>query len=583
MGGAVLKHFLTIFFYFVLFLGAALAERRVALVIGNSDYQNVPRLQNPKNDADGMTRKLSSLGFEVTTGVDLSLTEMRTTIHSFVKNLKEADLALFFYAGHGLQVNGSNYLVPIDARLGSYLDLEFEAMPANLILSAMERSANVNLVFLDACRDNPLAENLARSMGTRSGSVGKGLAKIGSGVGTLISFATQPGNVALDGRGANSPFTSSLLKHLGTPGLDITRELVLVRRDVLAATNGKQVPWENSSLTGEVILRQQDPQIPIEPKVDPQIELAFWNSIKDSKSAAYFKSYLKRYPEGQFAEIANLRIQEIKDQKANEIRAHDNQKDAIEVAYWQSIQNALEPAMFESYLSKYPEGVYAHLARLKIAALKKQNIALSQEKAQNTPSPGSGPAEPLLPAAPIESTQQVASLPAMNAPQAPQIEFSEKQTDTKELARAMQTELNRLGCSVGQVDGIWGKRSKNALKTYTKEAGLEFSSLDPSPESLEKLTQSKGRVCPLVCGRSQELKNGKCVAVREPAGNKPAIRQNVKPAKSASSCPNDPTAESFRYRAKRQPGSDSRYYTHPCGRSAHCTSQANLPRKCFWQ
>ena len=220
----------------------AQAERRVALVIGNSGYEHAPKLANPLNDAQGMSEKLEQLGFDVTTGTDLTLNGMRQTIREFVGKLDNVDLALFFYAGHGLQVKGENYLVPIDAKLGSYLDLEFEAVPANLVLNAMEHNTKVNLVFLDACRDNPLAESLARSMGTRSGSVGRGLAKIGSGVGTLISFATQPGNVALDGSGKNSPFTTALLEHLGTPGQDITRDLIMVRRDVLAATNGKQVP-----------------------------------------------------------------------------------------------------------------------------------------------------------------------------------------------------------------------------------------------------------------------------------------------------------------------------------------------------
>ena len=142
------------------------AERRVALVIGNSGYEHVTQLTNPDNDAKGMAEKLTSLDFEVVTGTNLSLRDMRKTVREFIAKLEGADIALFFYAGHGLQVSGENYLVPIDAELNSYVDLEFEAMPANLILNAMEHSTKVNLVFLDACRNNPLAENLARSMVT---------------------------------------------------------------------------------------------------------------------------------------------------------------------------------------------------------------------------------------------------------------------------------------------------------------------------------------------------------------------------------------------------------------------------------
>ena len=202
-----------------------------------------------------MAAKLEGLGFEVVQGEDLDLSAMRSTVRDFIGKLDGADLALLFYAGHGVQVNGTNYMAPVDARLSTYNDLDFEAMPMDLILSAMERTTKVNLVFLDACRDSPFSQKLASSMGTRSGAVGRGLARLGTGVGSLIAFATQPGNVALDGEGSNSPFTSALLKNLGTPGQDITRDLINVRRDVLEATGGKQVPWDNSSLTGDVILQ----------------------------------------------------------------------------------------------------------------------------------------------------------------------------------------------------------------------------------------------------------------------------------------------------------------------------------------
>ncbi|WDZ78724.1 caspase family protein [Ensifer adhaerens] len=289
----------------------ALAEKRVALVIGNSAYQHVATLPNPGNDAADMAAKLGGLGFEVVIGVDLDLSGVRRVLRDFVGRLDGADLALFFYAGHGLQVDGENYLAPVDARLASHVDLDFEAVPMNLILSAMERSTRVNVVLLDACRDNPLAVNLARSMGTRSASVGRGLAKVGTGIGTLIAFATQPGNVALDGSGRNSPFTSALLKHLGEPGRDITRELIEVRRDVLAATGGKQVPWDNSSLTGEVVLKPADGSQPAaaqEPATNQAAELAYWETIKDATDRDLFDAYLQQYPDGAFASLARAKI-----------------------------------------------------------------------------------------------------------------------------------------------------------------------------------------------------------------------------------------------------------------------------------
>ncbi len=152
----------------------AWAEKRVALVIGNSAYQHAPQLTNPQNDASDMASKLTGLGFVVVTGHDLDLAGMRRSIREFVGKVEGADVALFFYAGHGLQVNGANYMIPVDAQLRSNNDLDFEALPIELVLSAMERNAKVNLVFLDACRDNPLAVTLARSLGTRSMVVGRG-------------------------------------------------------------------------------------------------------------------------------------------------------------------------------------------------------------------------------------------------------------------------------------------------------------------------------------------------------------------------------------------------------------------------
>lgn len=289
----------------------ALAAKRVALVIGNSAYQHVPMLPNPDNDAGDMAAKLKALGFEVVVGRDLDLSGVRRTVRDFVGKLDGADLALFYYAGHGLQVNGENYIAPVDARLTSYIDLEFEAVPMNLVLSAMERETRVNLVFLDACRDNPLAVNLARSMGTRSSSIGRGLAKVGTGVGSLIAFATQPGNVALDGAGRNSPFTAALLRHLGKPGRDITRELTDVRRDVLEATDGKQVPWDSSSLTGEVVLNPATAPLAAtagSAGSGGAAELAYWETIKEASDRDLFDAYLQQYPDGAFASLARAKI-----------------------------------------------------------------------------------------------------------------------------------------------------------------------------------------------------------------------------------------------------------------------------------
>jgi tetratricopeptide (TPR) repeat protein len=233
---------------------AALGHR-VALVIGNSKYLYANQLPNPANDAADIAKILRRLGFDVIEGLDLDRRGMEDRIRAFGRKLEAgADLALLFYAGHGMQVGGRNYLIPVDAKLERSGDLTLDTIELGQILAQMEAEKRVNLIFLDACRDNPLARSFARSLGTRSASVGSGLAQVQSAIGTMIAYATQPDNVALDGDGRNSPFTTALLKYIATPKLEIGTIMKRVRADVIAATREKQVPWDHSSLVGDVIL-----------------------------------------------------------------------------------------------------------------------------------------------------------------------------------------------------------------------------------------------------------------------------------------------------------------------------------------
>ena len=231
----------------------AAAQKRVALVIGNAAYTHAGRLANPANDATDMAAALKGLGIEVILGLDLDRRGFDTRLRSFSRALADADVGILYYAGHGLQVGLRNYLVPTDAQLQSERDLEFETVALDFVMRQMEigREGKTNIVFLDACRDNPLARNLARAMGTRSVGVGRGLAEVQAGVGTFIAYATKPGEVALDGDGRNSPFTAALAKAVQVPGKGLTAVMVDVRREVLAATRNRQVPWDHSALTGE--------------------------------------------------------------------------------------------------------------------------------------------------------------------------------------------------------------------------------------------------------------------------------------------------------------------------------------------
>jgi tetratricopeptide (TPR) repeat protein len=233
---------------------AAVPKKRVALVVGNGAYRFATPLTNPVNDALDFAGALRKLGFEVVAGTDLDRRGIDEKIREFSRRVADADLALFFYAGHGVQVAGKNYLVPVDATLERASDLALDAVDIGVVLNQMEADNRVNLIFLDACRDNPFVRSLARSMGTRSASVGRGLAAIEGGIGTMIAYSTQPDNVAFDGEGRNSPFTTALLNHIGDRGIEIGMIMRRVRAQVIVATNQKQVPWDHSSLIGEIYL-----------------------------------------------------------------------------------------------------------------------------------------------------------------------------------------------------------------------------------------------------------------------------------------------------------------------------------------
>jgi uncharacterized caspase-like protein len=301
----------------------AAAADRVALVIGNSAYRAATPLKNPRNDADAIAAALERLNFKVIKGTDVDQAGLKAAVREFTREIEQAGVALFFYAGHGLQVNGRNFLIPVDASLQREADIDFEAMDLNFVLRLLERKDRTNIVFLDACRNNPLAARLASSMGQRSVFVGRGLARIETGVGTFIGFATQPDNVALDGEGANSPFTEALLKHIETPGLDIELLMRRVREDVIATTAGKQVPWSNSSLVGDrVVLKTEPkpeeavaPEKPAEGTNARDLELALWDSVKESGNVAFLGSYLATYPNGNFAALARAMIEDIEGRK----------------------------------------------------------------------------------------------------------------------------------------------------------------------------------------------------------------------------------------------------------------------------
>jgi uncharacterized caspase-like protein len=240
---------------------AAQTGARVALVIGNGAYVNANALANPPNDARAIAGVLRRIGFDVQEGVNLNRADMEAQFREFLHKATNASVVLFFYAGHGMQVDGKNYLVPVDAKLAQASDLPFETIEIDKLLEALGDPGHTNIILLDACRDNPLARSFASHLpAARSTAVAGGLAAYSAvGTGTLIAYATAPGQTALDGQGSDSPFTTSLMHILPTPGLEIRQVLTRVRAEVAAATSNRQIPWDNSSLMGDVVLVSNNP------------------------------------------------------------------------------------------------------------------------------------------------------------------------------------------------------------------------------------------------------------------------------------------------------------------------------------
>jgi hypothetical protein len=243
MNMLLLRHALIIVAIIGLFTNPALAGKKTALIIGNAHYQSSP-LKNPLNDAKDMANALSQLGFEVIAKYDASQEEMEDAIRLFGSKLTQSDVNLFYYAGHGIQVNGRNYLIPVGAKIVKEKDVKYKAVDTNQVLDEMgEANSGLNMVILDACRNNPLPRSF------RSGGQ-QGLAKLDGPKGTIIAYATSPGSTAMDGEGRNGVYTKHLLKAMSTPKISVEDAFKQVLQQVDRETAGKQTPWVSSSFTG---------------------------------------------------------------------------------------------------------------------------------------------------------------------------------------------------------------------------------------------------------------------------------------------------------------------------------------------
>jgi hypothetical protein len=501
--------------------GIAQAERRVALVVGNSAYANAASLRNPRNDASDFAESLKKMGFEVELGLDLDQQGFARTIENFARALDGADVGLFFFAGHGLQMNEKNYLVSANARLESEFLLSSETIELDAIVRLMESKAATNLVFLDACRNNPLAENLKRSLMAlkRSVSLGRGLARVEpSGRDTLIAFAAAPGQEATDGADRNSPFTTALLQHMPKPGLEVSVMLKEVAADVRRDTRNSQRPQQLSDMTRPFyfVKAQTAAVTKVEPVATPEL-------------------MTKPAPAPQAAVD----------------RPADDR--ALDVAFWNAAQSANDCDAVRAYIQRFPAGIFIELARLSERRLCVSNrqVTVIEAPDQTKPAATNQPAASVL-APPAASSAPSFTTPAAAAPlPAPATTLAAMPSPVAaappavkaagptpiELARITQLELYRVGCGTSEADGQWSKATRESLRRFSVAAKVKLDLEAPSELTIAALQKQPGRVCALVCGRGMQARGETCVAIKQQPAKKQQRARRQAPVEAAAAPP----------------------------------------------
>jgi len=484
----------------------AFAEKRVALVIGNAVYQNVPRLPNPVNDGVTIATTLKDAGFDVVDSRhDLTAVDTRRALRDFADRARDADIAVVYYAGHGIEVDGGNYLIPVDAKLERDTDVYDEALSLDRVLLAIEPAKKLRLVILDACRDNPFSKNMKRTVATRA--IGQGLAKVEpTSPNMLIAYSAKAGSTAADGDGKNSPFTVALSKHLTTPGLDVRRAFGFVRDDVLKTTNNRQEPFVYGSLGGEDV-----PLVPAPAKVTPpaaqlspqaearrDYELALQIGNKSAMNA-----FLAQYPDGFYSSLAKLQLEKI---TAEETRVVATEK--ARLAEQERARLAAEGAQKTAQAKAEADAKAAEQAR--IAAEKAKQVAQEQAAAAEQKRVEAEKAAEVKVAAvaPVATRQDNPNLAAMSTGVA-QIEVT----------KSVQSELRRVGCLKGEADGNWNTTSQRSLTMFNRYAKTSVDTKLASTDALDTIKQKTARVCPVVCEHGYKAAGDTCTKIVCAAGS----------------------------------------------------------------
>lgn len=477
----------------------AFADKRVALVIGNAAYQNVPRLPNPVNDGNTIAATLKGAGFDVVDNRhDMSAAETRRALRDFADRARDADIAVVYYAGHGIEVDGGNYLIPVDAKLERDTDVYDEALSLDRVLLAVEPAKKLRLVILDACRDNPFSRTMKRTVASRA--IGQGLAKIEpNSPNLLIAYSAKAGSTAADGDGKNSPFTAALSKHLTTPGLDVRRAFGYVRDDVLKTTNNRQEPFVYGSLGGEDVPLVPAPKVAAPaPAANPQADMRrdYELALQIGNRSA-LNAFLAQYPDGFYASLAKLQIEKL---AAEETRVAATEK--ARLAEQERARLAAEGAQKATQAKAEADARAAEAAR--IAAEKAKEIAQAQaaaaeQKRAETEKAASDVGTKVAAVSPAPAQPNLAAL-STGAPQA-------------DVTKSVQTELRRVGCLSADADGNWNAASQRSLTLFNRYAKTRFDTKLASTDALDTIKTKTARVCPLTCDHGFKAQGETCVKI----------------------------------------------------------------------
>ncbi|WBL76088.1 caspase family protein [Bradyrhizobium xenonodulans] len=491
--------------------GSAHAEKRVALVMGNSAYKNVAKLANPANDAalvGGMFRKA---GFDtVDVKLDLNVAEMRRALRDFGGKAREADVAVVYYAGHGIELDGTNYLIPTDATLETDSDVLDETLPLDRALFAVEPAKQLRLVILDACRDNPFAKTMKRTVASRA--IGRGLAKVEpTSPNTMIAFAAKAGSTASDGDARNSPFAAALVERLPMPGLDLRKAFGFVRDDVLKNTGYKQEPYVYGSLGGDDVALVPAKPVAAGPQANPDseirrdYELALQLGTRDVWTA-----FLNRYPSGFYTDLAKAQLNRIAAEDARAMAAEKARQAEDEKARLAS--DHAKKAQQEKAAAAAKAAEDARIAAEKAKQIEEAKAAAAEQRRKDAEA-AAAKATADKQAAEKQATEKQQATDTAQKVAAVAPTSSQPSLSPQETAKLVQSELRRVGCLANAADGDWNASSQRSLTLFNKYAGTKFDAKLASFDALDAIKAKPGRVCPLVCDHGFKADGDTCTKI----------------------------------------------------------------------